>query len=89
VQLGFTPKIKILMLLEALKRAGIPAYQALMSDSLSEQLRQAELAQVPFSLILVQKEFVENTIIVRDMHSRSQQYIPFDALVPHLKRILK
>ena len=89
VQLGFGPKIKCLMLLDLLKTAEIPAHQSLVSDSLGEQLRQAEAYNVPFSLILGQKEFVENSIIVRDMRSRSQQNIPFDTLIPHLKRLLK
>jgi len=76
------------MLLDTLKAADISVHQALVSDSLSEQLRQAEAYNVPFSLILGQKEFVENSIIVRDMRSRSQQNIPFDTLIPHLKRLL-
>lgn len=89
VQLGFGPKIKSLMLLDLLKSADIPVHQALVSDSLSEQLRQAENTNVPFSIILGQKEFIENSIIIRDMRSRSQQNIPFDAIIPHLKRLLK
>lgn len=89
VQLGFGPKIRSLMLLDTLKSAGISVHQALSSDSLSEQLRQAEAYAVPYSIILGQKEFVENSIIVRDMRSRSQQNIPFETLVPHLKRLLK
>lgn len=89
VQLGFGPKIKCLILLEKLKQAHISVYQALVSDSLGEQLRQAETSKVPFAIILGQKEFVENSIILRDMRSRSQQNIPFDTLIPHLTRILK
>lgn len=89
IQLGFGPKIRSLMLLNQLKTANIPVHQALLSDSLSEQLRQAESYNVPFSIIIGQKEFVENSIIVRDMRSRSQQTIPFDILIPHLKRLLR
>lgn len=89
VQLGFGPKIRSLMLLDTLKRAEIPVRQTLASDSLSEQLRAAERAGVPFSLILGQKEYVENSVIVRDMRSSSQQYIPFDTLVPHLRKVLR
>lgn len=89
VQLGFGPKIRSLMLLDALKRADICVHQALVSDSLSDQLRQAEVHDVPYSIILGQKEYVENSVIIRDMRSRSQQHIPFDTLIPHLKRILK
>lgn len=89
VHLGFGPKVRGLMLLNALKHADIRVHQALTSDSLGEQLRQAEAYKVPFSLILGQKEYVENSVIIRDMQSRSQQSIPFDTLIPHLKRLLK
>lgn len=89
VQLGFGPKIRSLLLLDELKEAHIPAYQALSSDSLSHQLRQAESYGVPFSLILGQKEFVENTVIVRNMRDSSQQSVPRPALIAHLKRTVK
>ena len=89
VQLGFGPKIRSLMLLDTLKASNINVHQALASDSLSEQLRQAESHNVPYSIILGQKEYVENSVIIRDMRSRSQQHIPFSTLIPHLKRITK
>lgn len=89
VQLGFGPKIKSLMLLDTLKQADIPVHQTLVSDSLSEQLQLAESHNVPYSIIIGQKEFVDNSIIIRDMRSRSQQHIPFDTLIPYLKRALK
>lgn len=89
VQIGFGPKIKSLLLLEDLKRAHIPAYQALSSDSLSEQLQLAETYQVPYSLIVGQKEFVEGSIIVRDMRSRSQESVMLSALIPHLRKVVR
>lgn len=89
VQLGFGPKIKSLLLMEDLKRADIAAYQELSSDSLSDQLRLAESLDVPYSLILGQKEYVEGTIIVRDMKSRSQESIPSSSIISHMKRLVR
>jgi histidyl-tRNA synthetase len=89
VQLGFGPKIRSLMLMEDLKRADISAHQDLSSDSLSEQLRRAETLDVPYSLILGQKEYVEGTVIVRDMRSRSQESVPVDGVVSHMKRLVR
>ena len=86
VQLGFGPKIKSLLLLDTLKQAKISVYQNLTSDSLSAQLREAEALNVPYSLILGQKEYVEGTVIVRDMFSRSQESVPIESLVTYLKR---
>jgi histidyl-tRNA synthetase len=89
VQLGFGPKIRSLMLMEDLKRADIPAYQELSSDSLSEQLRMAEHLDVPYSLIVGQKEYVEGTVIVRDMKSRSQESVRADNVVSHMRRLVR
>ena len=89
VQLGFGPKIRSLLMLDELKRANIPVYQNLASDSLSAQLRLAETYQVPFAVILGQKEYVENTVIVRNMSACSQECIPKDSLVSYLKRVVK
>jgi len=89
VQLGFGPKIRSLLLMEDLKRADIEAYQELSSDSLGEQLRKAEALNVPYSLILGQKEYVDNTVIVRDMRSRSQESVPTSSIVSHMKRLVR
>jgi len=86
VQLGFGPKIKSLLLIDSLRRAGIPVFHDLASDSLSTQLRDAEARKVKYTLIIGQKEFVENTVILRDMDVRNQEYITQDALIKKLKR---
>lgn len=86
VQLGFGPKIRSLMLIDSLRRAGIPVFHDLASDSLSAQLRDAESRKVKYTLIIGQKEFVENTVILRDMNVRNQEYVEVDALVKKLKR---
>lgn len=89
VQLGSEPKMRSLLLLQELKNAKIPAYQALVSDSLSEQLRQAESRKVPYSIILGQKEFIDDTVIVRDMRNSSQESIPITSLVSYLRRTIR
>ncbi|MEM9336560.1 MAG: His/Gly/Thr/Pro-type tRNA ligase C-terminal domain-containing protein [Patescibacteria group bacterium] len=86
VQLGFGPKIRSLMIIDELRRAGIPVLQDLASDSLSAQLRDAEARGVRHTIIVGQKEFVENNVILRDMNERNQEQIPVDALVRRLKR---
>lgn len=86
VQLGFGPKIKSLMLIDTLRQAGIQVHHNLASDSLSTQLREAEARGVKYTLIIGQKEFVENTIIFRDMGVRNQEYIDQDTLIRRLKK---
>lgn len=86
VQLGFGPKIRSLLIIDELRKAGVPVLQNLASDSLSAQLRHAEELGVKHTIIVGQKEFVENTVILRDMQERNQEHIPLEQLVRHLKK---
>ncbi len=87
VQLGFGPKIKSLMLIDELRKAGISVHQNLASDSLSSQLRDAESRNVKYTVIIGQKEFVDGTVILRDMQGRNQEYVPITGLASRLKRV--
>ena len=86
VHLGFGPKIKSLMLIDSLRQAGVPVFHDLANDSLSAQLRDAEARGVRYAVIIGQKEFVENTVIFRDLTARNQEFIPVDTVVKRLKR---
>lgn len=86
IQLGFAPKIRSLLLIEELRSAGIAVDQNLASDSLSEQLRAAEAAGFRFVIIIGQKEFVEQTAILRNLDDRTQETLPINALITKLRR---
>tara|TARA_B100000508_G_scaffold140846_2_gene143826 strand:+ start:7602 stop:8768 length:1167 start_codon:yes stop_codon:yes gene_type:complete len=86
VQLGFGPKIKSLLLIDSLRQAGVPVFHDLASDSLSTQLRDAENRGVKYTVIIGQKEYVEDTVIFRDMDQRNQEYIDHETLVKRLRR---
>jgi histidyl-tRNA synthetase len=86
VHLGFGPKIRSLMLIDELRLAGIPVMHNLASDSLSAQLRDAEARGVRFAVIIGQKEFVENTVILRDLNIRNQEFVDQALVVKRLKK---
>ncbi len=86
VQLGFGPKVRSLLLIDTLRKAGVPVTHSLMSDSLSTQLRDAEARGVRYTIIVGQKEFVERNVILRDMSARTQEHVSEDALIKKLKR---
>lgn len=86
VQLGFGPKIRSLLLIDELRKAGIVVHQNLASDSLSTQLRDAESRAVKYTIIIGQKEFVDNTVILRDMIGRNQENVPMAHVVTRLQR---
>jgi histidyl-tRNA synthetase len=87
VQLGFGPKIKSLMLIDELRKSGITVYQNLASDSLSTQLRDAEKQNVKFTIIIGQKEYVDNTVILRDMLGRNQENVPIGNVISKLRQV--
>ncbi|MFM2424022.1 MAG: hypothetical protein RLZZ70_411 [Candidatus Parcubacteria bacterium] len=88
IQLGFGPKVRSLILVNELRKAGIPVMQDLANDSLSAQLREAELRNMAHVVIIGQKEFVDGTVILRDMAARKQEPIPHDTVVKRLKKAL-
>lgn len=87
VQLGFGPKVQSLLLVDTLRQHNVPTYQNLACDSLSTQLREAESLGVRYTVIIGQKEYVEGTVILRDMLARNQEHVPFSDLPQKLKRI--
>lgn len=87
VHLGFGPKVRTLLLIDELRRVGVPVYQNVASDSLSTQLRDAEAQNCKYTVIIGQKEYVEGTAIVRDMSARNQETIPQQNLIRKLKRV--
>ncbi len=89
VQLGFGPRVRSLSILEDLRRADIPVHQSITSDSLSGQLETARQKKIPYTVILGQKEFVSNTVIVRNMFNSSQENVAIPGLVSYLKRTTK
>jgi histidyl-tRNA synthetase len=86
-QLGFGPKVKSLLLIEELRQAGITVSQSITSDSLTDQLRHAERTNARYAIILGHKEFMDGTVILRDLHQQNQQYIPVGAITAHLKKV--
>lgn len=89
IQLGFGPKIKSLLLIDELRQSGIIVKQNLASDSLSAQLRAAEDAGAAYTIIIGQKEFVDGTVILRDMIGRNQEYVSGPQVISRLKKALR
>ena len=87
IQLGTEAKLKSLNIIEALRKAHIPTAQSISKDSLGAQLASAEKLAVPYALIFGVKEALENSVIVRNMQSRSQETVKLSKLVEYLKEL--
>ena len=87
IQLGSDAKLKSLNVIEILRKAHIPIAQSLSKDNLGAQLAIAEKTQVPYALIFGQKEAIENSVIVRNMATRSQETVKLPKLLEYLKEL--
>ena len=87
LQLGFCAKLKSLRVIEILRQAHIPLYQALNRDKLISQISSAENLRIPYSLILGQREALENSVIVRNTVSRAQETVPLCKLTEYFKKM--
>lgn len=85
-QLGEQAKRKCLKLFEELHKNNIFAVESLSLNSLKAQLELAHKLKVKFTLILGQKEVIDNTILLRDMEGGMQEIIDFKKAIPELKK---
>ncbi len=89
IQLGFEAKLLSLKIMELLRQAKVPVYQALSKDKLVSQMVTAEKMKIPFTILIGKKEALENSAIVRRMDTHAQETVKIDDLVSYLKKILK
>ncbi|MES2088103.1 MAG: His/Gly/Thr/Pro-type tRNA ligase C-terminal domain-containing protein [Patescibacteria group bacterium] len=87
IQLGFEAKLKSLKIIEILRQAKIPMHHGISRDKLVSQLSSAENMRIPYTLIMGQKEALEDTVIVRCMTDRSQESIKIEHLPKYLKKL--
>lgn len=87
IHLGFEAKLRSLEVIEILRKAEIPVYQSLSKDKMAVQVAMAESMNVPYVIIMGQKEAMEESVIVRNMETRSQESVKIADLPAHLKKI--
>lgn len=88
IQLGNAAKYKSLDIIEIFRKAHIPIAQSVSKDSLKSQLKIAAKLNISYTLIMGQKETLENSVIVRDMNSGNQETVPLEKIVEIIKKKL-
>lgn len=88
-QLGELAKKKSLRLFAELQKNGILVAESFGRGSLKSQLRVADRLGVEVTLIVGQKEALDETAILKDMVSGTQETVGYDRLVNAVKKILK
>lgn len=91
VHLGELGRKRALTLFDELRRAGFRVAEAFHKSGIKAQLRVADRHRITWTLILGQKEALDNTIILRNMESGVQETIDLnlDVLAPALKKRLR
>ena len=84
--LGGEARRRILSVLETLRRSNINVHQGLWHERIGEQMTAARELATPYILIMGHKEAMENTVLVREVATNSQDAIPLPELSNYLKR---
>jgi histidyl-tRNA synthetase len=87
-QLGDQARRKMFVLFEEMRRTGYCVRQAFTKDSLKAQLEEADRIGARHTLILGQKELLDDTIIIRDMESGTQEVIGQKKMLAELNKRL-
>ncbi len=88
-QLGDAARRVGLRLFEDFRQAGIPVAEAFGKNALKAQLESANKLGVDLTLILGQKEVLDETVIIRDMESGAQEIVDMKKVVQIVQKKLK
>lgn len=88
-QLGLEARKKCLSLYETLLGKGYTVAESFSKASLKDQLEQANKLQVKYSLIIGQKEMVDDTVLIRDMESGNQEVVDFKKIQDYMAKLLR
>lgn len=86
MQLGFEAKLKSLKVVEILRQAKVPLVQSLAKDKMAGQVGMVEKTQVPIVVIMGKKEAMEDSVIVRETSTRSQETVLLTDVAARLKK---
>ena len=89
IQLGELGKKKSLKLFEELQQAGLKTASSFSKNTIKAQLKIADKIKARFALILGQKEAIDESIIIRDMDSGSQEVVPLKKVIGEVKKRIK
>ena len=87
-QLGEKAKKECIKLINELLNEGIGTVGCLDKRGIGEQLKMANNYKVPYTLLIGQKEAFDQTVIVKDMETGSQEIIPRGKIVKQVKKRL-
>ncbi len=88
-QLGDPARRKMLKLFEQLRSQGVRVAEAMTKDGIKQQLEVANKLGAHYTLIVGQKEMMDDTVLIRDMENGIQEEVPFNKVESELKKRLE
>lgn len=87
-QLGDQARRKMLKLFEQLRSQGVRVAEAMTKDGIKQQLEVANKLGAHYTLIVGQKEMMDDTALIRDMENGIQEVVPFAKVESEIKKRL-
>lgn len=87
VHVGEAAKLKAFTLLDSLWRAHITLGQALLADTIQDQMQHATSSSAKYVAIIGQREALDNTVIVKNTGTQLQETVPVDKLISRMSRV--
>ena len=89
ITVGNQAKQSSLRLMQKLRQAGMIVAESIDKKTLRAQLRSADKMKVLLVLIFGQKEFFDNTIIIRDLRTGAQETVILDKMIEEVRKRLR
>ena len=87
VHVGEAAKLKAFGLLESLWRAQIDLGQALLAETITEQMERAKESETRYIAIIGQREALDDTVIIKNTQTQLQETIPLPKLIGRMSRV--
>lgn len=87
VHVGEAAKLKAFTLLDSLWRAQVSLGQALLAETIQEQMNRAAASNARYVAIIGQREALDNTVIVKNVATQLQETIELDKLPGRMSRV--
>lgn len=87
VHVGEAAKLKAFTLLDTLWRAHITLGQALLAETITEQMERVVNSKAKYVAIIGQREALDDTVIIKNTATEFQETIPLSKLTARLSRV--
>ncbi|MCX6717640.1 MAG: His/Gly/Thr/Pro-type tRNA ligase C-terminal domain-containing protein [Candidatus Taylorbacteria bacterium] len=87
IQLGDEAKNKSLGVIDMLRKEQIYLYHMLGRDKLGSQFAFVEKMKIPYVIIMGKKEFLEDSVMVRENSTRTQESVKITELARYIRKL--